>query len=249
MKIDFLIDFLPPDLRRRSVLRVSRRRSGLLLALMAVMVVGVAAHSWNAYRTAEADRSASQDFATSSTKVDDVIDKLAADQQAITRFLSVYDQIALPLDTSDLVATLTHILPEKMSLAMIRLEVQSESPSAKDKESAKSAPKPAAKGAKTAKGAKPVEAAPPRPRKWIYATIRGYAASNNDLIDFERKLSRTSPLEGVTVTENKPTEVPPGLQLQEFAITCRIPLDARYENHGSVPVATVPPLAKRDDFK
>lgn len=246
MKIDFLVDFLPPDLRRRTVLRVSRRRSALLLLLMSAMVVGVAAHSWNMYRQADVDREVSMQVATNSTKVDDVVDKLAKDQQTITRFLGVYDQIALPLDTSDLVATLTHLMPEKMSLAMIRLEVQSDKPVTTDTpekiHGAKAPPKVQGKPAKGAKPAKEAAAPPPRPKRWLYATIRGFAASNTDLYDFERRLNHTKPLEGVTVTENKPTEVP-GSQLQEFTITCRIPLDARYEVDPTVPVANVPPIA------
>ena len=35
----------------------------------------------------------------------------------------------------------------------------------------------------------------------------------------------------VTVGENRPTDVP-GAKLQEFAITCRVPLDVRYVRPG-----------------
>ncbi|MFO0784442.1 MAG: PilN domain-containing protein [Phycisphaerales bacterium] len=247
MKVDFLVDFLPPELRRRTFIRATKRRSMLLLVLLGMSATGVAAHSWNVYRLAEADRNVSLKVCTNSAKVDDIVDKLAADQQQITRFMGVYDQIALPLDASDLVATLTHLMPRNTSLAMVRLEVKNEQP-AKDAKDGGHAASAAAKPAKVVKGGKggkpaPQQAAPAKPTRWLEATIRGFAASNNDLYEFERTLSRTAPLEGVTVTENKPIEVP-GSRLQEFTITCRIPLHVRYEQIASAATTAAPESAE-----
>lgn len=235
MKIEYLIDFLPSDMRRRTVLRVSRRRSALLLSLMIALVTGVAAHSWNRYRQADIDRTISMQVCTNSIKVDDVVDALAREQQAITSFLGVYDHIALPLNCSDLVATVTHLMPEKMSLAMLRLEVQQEkSNPAESKDTAKSGKGPKAKPAKDAKPEKVTA-----PKRWIIGTIRGYAASNEEVFDFERRLNRTKPLTAVTVSANEPTEVPGG-RVQTFAINFRIPLDARYQLSVPAPIAAVP---------
>ncbi|MBL9141656.1 MAG: PilN domain-containing protein [Phycisphaerae bacterium] len=237
MKVDYLIEFLPPELRRKSVLRASRRRNSLLVSLMILLAVGVAAHSWNLYRKADIDRQVSMQVCTNSAKVDDFVIKLAGEQQAITRFMGVYDQISNPLDTSDLIASLTHLMPEKMSLAMIKFESEGGIAAASnpgDSGSAAGSKPPPVKPARPApvqnpkgdKNAKP--AAPEIPKRWLNATIRGYAASNADLYDFVQLLSRTKPLEEVTVTQNKPTEVP-GSNLQEFTISCRIPLNARYQ--------------------
>ena len=119
----------------------------------------------------------------------------------------------------------------------------------------KPTPKPAPKPAKGGKGGKGAAqaAAPAKPTRWLDATIRGFAASNNDLYEFERTLSRTAPLEAVTVTENKPIEVP-GSRLQEFTITCRIPLHVRYEQVASAATVAAPaaadvPSAKPADTK
>lgn len=245
MKSEYLIEFLPPELRRQTFVRASRRRSALLAGLLIALAVGVAAHSWNIYRKANIDRQISMQVCTNSTKVDDVVNKLAADQQALSRFLGVYDQLAIPLDTSDIIATITHLMPDKMSLAMIKLEVvggiessttpggaaqgtQAGGASKPNRPAPVTNPKTKDQAAKTGTPAGPAQ----RPARWINATIRGYAAGNADLYNFERRLSRTTPLVEVTVTDNKPTEVP-GSNLQEFTITCRIPLNARYEHSGS----------------
>jgi hypothetical protein len=128
MKVDYLIEFLPQELRRQSVIAATRRRSALLVGLLTMLSVGVAAHSWNLYRRADIERQITLQVCTNAVKVDDVIDRLAADQQRITRFLGVYDRVALPLETSDLIATITHLMPEKMSLAMVKLDVEAVKP-------------------------------------------------------------------------------------------------------------------------
>lgn len=229
MKTEYLIEFLPPELRRQSIVRASRRRNALLVALMTFLAVGVGAHSWNMYRNAEVDRTLSVEVCKNSAKVDDFVIKLASDQQVITRFLGVYDQIASPLETSDLIATITHLMPERMSLAMIKLEseggIRALAPvrGSEAGAAAGGASKPKKAGGKDAK---PV--APEVPKRWMTATIRGYAQTNHELYAFERLLNRTAPLQSVTVTDSKTTAIPGG-QLQEFTITCRIPLNARYE--------------------
>ena len=133
--------------------------------------------------------------------------------------LPIYDRIALPVDQSSLIATVTRLMPERTSLAMIRLEV-----------------KEPAKAAEPAKG-QPAADPAQKPRvaaagRWMEITVRGYAAGNAELYEFERKLAGTRPFEGVTVSENRPIEVP-GSHVQEFAVNCRVPLDVRYVHAGT----------------
>jgi hypothetical protein len=219
---EFVVDFLPREALRRGTLTASRRRSALLIGLLGCMVVGVAAHSWNRFREAESRRSVSLALTTNATKVDDMIDRLADEQRELHRLLSVYDRIALPVEQSDLLATVTRLMPERTSLSMVRLEVK-EPPKAA--EPAKGAAQPAAPDAAPAKRTA-------GPDRWIEVTIRGYAAGNADLYEFERKLANTRPFDGVTVSENKPIDVP-GARVQEFAVNCRVPLDVRYVRTGS----------------
>ena len=219
---EFVVDFLPREALRRGTFTASRRRSALLLGLLGCMVVGVAAHSWNRFREAESRRSVSLALTTNATKVDDMVDRLADEQRELHRLLAVYDRIALPVEQSDLLATVTHLMPERTSLSMVRLEVK-EPPKAAD--APKGTVQPAAPDAVPAKRAA-------GPDRWIEVTVRGYAAGNADLYEFERKLANTRPFEGVTVSENKPIDVP-GARVQEFAVNCRVPLDVRYVRTGA----------------
>lgn len=220
---EFVVDFLPRDLHRKGLMATSRRRSALLLALLGSMVLGVGAHSWNRFREAQSRRAVSLALTTSGSKVDDVVDRLAGEQQELRRFLGVYDRLALPIEQSDLIATVTHLMPERTSLAMLRMEVREEAPQkAEAADAAGQKPKAKAK----AKGA-PTKA----PARWMEITIRGFAASNGDLYELERRLANTKPFESVSVSENKPTDVP-GSRIQEFAVTCRVPLDVRYARPG-----------------
>lgn len=222
---EFVVDFLPRDLHRKGRLAVSRRRSTLLLALLASMVVGTAAHSWNRFREAQSRRAVSLALTTSGSKVDDVVDRLASEQGELRRFLGTYDRLALPVEHSDLVATISNLMPDRTSLGALRLEVREQAPAKADKEPKQ--PKAGAQGG--AAGGAPVPAA--APVRWVDVTVRGYAAGNGELYEFERRLAGTEPFEGVTVSENKPVDVP-GARIQEFTVTCRVPLAARYVRPG-----------------
>jgi len=231
---EFIVDFLPRDMRRRGVLATSRRRSMLLLGLLGSVVVGVACHSWNRFHEAEAHRGVSLALTTNATKVDDVIDRLAGEQRELHRYLSVYDRLALPVEQSDIVATITNLMPERTSLSMLRMEVK-ESVAGKGADGSPNAPTNA-KLAVAASGAGNVRT--PAPSRWMEITIRGYAQDNADLYEFERKLANTKPFSAVTVSENKPTDIARG-RIQEFAVNCRIDLDVQYVRPGGSPVASV----------
>ena len=198
---EFVVDFLPKDLHRKGLMATSRRRSALLLALLGSMVVGVGAHSWNSFREAESRRAVSLSLTTNGSKVDDVVDRLAGEQRELRRYLGVYDRLALPIEQSDLVATVTHLMPERTSLAMLRLEVREEA--APKPEAAEGKPAPKAKAKANAK-----DAPAKTPARWMEVTIRGFAASNGDLYELERRLANAKPFESVSVSENKPTDVP-----------------------------------------
>ena len=212
---EYLVEFLPADMRLRGVMMASRRRSTLLVALLAAMTVGVAAHSWNRYRSADVERGVAMQLTTSSGKFDDVVDRLAAEQHTLSRYIAAYERLALPVSPRDLFATLTHLMPERMSLASVRIE------GAEDKQAADPAKQAAAPAAKP--GARR------EPDRWLEVTIRGYAGGNADLYEFERRLAHAAPFERVTVTDNKAVDVP-GSRVQEFSISCRVPLTGvRYE--------------------
>lgn len=207
---EFVVDFLPTDLRRRGAALGARRRSMLLVSLLGLCVVGVCAHSWNSIRAAEQRRGVSLALAANSGKVDDLIERLAAEQRDLSTRIALSDRLALPAQASDLAATVTHLLPAQASLSLLRMEVQESRPAA----------------ATTAAAAS--TAPPARPERWIAVTIRGSARSNAELYDFERRLAATAPFESVTVSENQPVDLP-GMRVQQFMLTCRVPMDVRIE--------------------
>jgi len=206
----------------------------LLLGLLGAVVVGVACHSWNRFHEAEARRGVSLALTTNATKVDDVIDRLAGEQRELHRYLSVYDRLALPVEQSDIIATITNLMPDRTSLSMLRMEVK-ESAAGKGTDGAATATANA-KPAVAPGGAGNVRT--PAPARWMEITIRGYAQDNADLYEFERKLANTKPFAAVTVSENKPTDIARG-RIQEFAVNCRIDLDVQYVRPGGSPVASV----------
>jgi Tfp pilus assembly protein PilN len=187
---EFVVDFLPTDLRRRGAALGARRRSMLLVSLLGLCVVGVCAHSWNSNRAAEQRRSVSLALAANSGKVDELIERLAAEQRDLAARIALSDRLALPAQASDLAATVTHLLPAQASLSLLRMEV--------------------------------------RPERWIAVTIRGSARSNAELYDFERRLAATAPFDSVTVSENQHVDLP-GMRVQQFTLTCRVPMDLRIE--------------------
>ncbi len=212
-----VVDFLPAQLRRQGATLTSRRRNSLLVGLLSVTLVGVAAHSWNQYRAADARRAVSMSVAASSGKVDELIERLAAEQRELARRMSITESLALPVEMSDLAATVTHLMPAGTSLSMVRIERAEPRAAARPSEAPKTGPASASGGAKP--GAK-------RADRWLDVTIRGYARGNADLYEFERSLSGTAPFAQVTVSENAPIDVPGG-HVQQFAITCRVSLDGR----------------------
>lgn len=211
---ELVVDFLPTDLRRRGAALGARRRSMLLVSLLGLCVVGVCAHSWNSIRAAEQRRGVSMALAANSGKVDDLIERLAAEQRDLATRIALSDRLALPAEASDLAATITHLLPAQASLSLLRMEVHEARP----------APAAASPG-----GAPAATAA--RPERWIAVTVRGSARSNAELYDFERRLAASAPFESVTVSENQPIDLP-GMRVQQFTVTCRIPMDVRIESAG-----------------
>ncbi|MFM8873977.1 MAG: hypothetical protein ACKOJI_11630, partial [Phycisphaerales bacterium] len=106
---EIVVDVLPTDLRRRGAALGARRRSMLLVSLLGLCVVGVCAHSWNSIRAAEQRRGVSLALAANSGKVDDLIERLAAEQRDLSTRIALSDRLALPAQAAPIAAT--HALP------------------------------------------------------------------------------------------------------------------------------------------
>ena len=194
-----LIDFLPDDLRRTVRSKRAKRRSGLLAALLLVLSVGVSIHSWNSARQADAARLVGAQLAANVPGVDEVMDRMASEHSELERALRLTDGLVPPICASAVLATLTHMLPEHVTLAGLRLETED------------------------------------APRQMI-VMLKGYAASNADLMEFQRKLAAAPAFEAVTVSESKASEYM-GKRVDEFTVSFQVPLDVHLRAPGALRVA------------
>lgn len=124
-----VINFLPENVGRQVRARRSRRRTGLLALLLLMASLGVGLHSWNSLRRAEASRDVNQQVASSADTptLMEVLDRLSFDRSELERALRVTDGLVPSISTASVVATVTHMLPEQMSLDGMRIEAE-ESP-------------------------------------------------------------------------------------------------------------------------
>jgi hypothetical protein len=124
-----MMNFLPEIVGREVRARRARRRTGLLALLLLALSMGVGIHSWNSARRAEAAREVTTQLASSADTpaLQEVIDRLAFDQSELERALRVTDGLVPSISTASVVATVTHMLPEQMTLHGMRIEAE-ESP-------------------------------------------------------------------------------------------------------------------------
>ena len=194
-----LVDFLPEDLRRTVRHRRSRRRSGLLAGLLMVLSLGVSIHSWNSARQADAARAVGAQLVANVPGTDEVMDRMASEHSELERALRVTDGLVPPITASVVIATLTHMLPEQVTLAGLRLETED------------------------------------APRQ-MTVMLKGYAATNADLMTFERRLAGAPAFEAVTVSESKATEYM-GKRVEEFTVSFQVPLDVQLRDPSALRVA------------
>lgn len=229
----FLVNLLPSDVRVRAESRGERRRFGLLLALLLISLLGVSLHSWDQARRARLVRDAA---VVSRDRLDDVDGELArleSERSRLAAFMDAYRSVALPMELSDLLATIVNAMPIPSTLTDISVRL--------DQRPVADAGAPAAA---PAPGAPP--SAPPKMRRLLEIRIRGYAAGNGEVTAYERALAALPVLERVTLGENRSMETPEG-NFQEFVITAEVPLDRAFGlGFGLEPLAFDAPRKARE---
>jgi Tfp pilus assembly protein PilN len=118
------IDFLPRSLQRTIHARQSRRRCGLLAGLLLALSVGVSLHSWNTMRQADLARSEGAQLAARLPGIEEQMDHLAAEQASLQRALQMTDGVVPPVRVSHVIATVTHMLPDRITLHGLRIETE-----------------------------------------------------------------------------------------------------------------------------
>ena len=117
-----LIDFLPPAVRRDAAARLSRRRTGLLAALMIAMSVFAGVHSWNRARTAQADLDLETRMYQQASNIDEMWDRLVVEHQALKRGIEVTDGLVPPVQAANVIAAISRVLPEQVTVSGLRIE-------------------------------------------------------------------------------------------------------------------------------
>lgn len=118
------IDFMPEEVRREIQVRLSRRRSNLLLVLLAMTSLGVGFHSWNSARSADIARSVEAQLAANAPGNEELMARLASERGDLERALRVTDGLVPPIAASTVIATVSHMLPEQVTLTGLRLDAE-----------------------------------------------------------------------------------------------------------------------------
>ena len=117
-----VMDFLPNESRRAVNAVRAKRRVALLGVLLLVFTVGVSVHSWNIARKADADRAVGAMLVANAPGVDELMDGLAKEQAILTHALRVTDGLVPTILASSVVATITNMLPDHVTLTGMRIE-------------------------------------------------------------------------------------------------------------------------------
>ena len=117
-----VLDFLPTETRRAVHVQRSKRRIALLGILLLVFSVGVSAHSWNSARKANSERSVGAMLVANAPGIDELMDEFAKEQSILSHALSITDGLVPAISASSVVASITHMLPDQVTLTGMRLE-------------------------------------------------------------------------------------------------------------------------------
>lgn len=121
-----MLNFLPGTVRREVRYRRARRRTVLLMGLMLALSVGAGLHSWNSARHASAVRRVSTQLAENADDqaLSETEQRLSSEAADLERALQVTDGLVPTISTSTVIATISHLLPEQVSLQGVRIEFE-----------------------------------------------------------------------------------------------------------------------------
>ncbi len=215
------VDLLPGSFRARSLagLRTGRYVAACLLGLIIVIAVATASR-------VQLDRvrhrfEAAQDQANMVMAADEQAAGLRAELGAIHAFIDGYHRIALPLETSRVLATTIRELPASVTLDRIELDAGA---------------RRSARSARSRSGND--EEAPPR---ILIGELSGFAASDAEIAALVARLRDIPPFSEVSLDFSR-TRVVRDRAAREFSLSFRIDLDAVYD----VVDGPVPPSAEEE---
>ncbi len=182
---EFHINLLPPEALHHAGLRLRRRVTALAATAFALTLAGVAAHSFTANRSAMIRVAVAQDLRESAQSIDDVHAMLLEDRDRLRRIVACQESTALPADMSDVIATISHLLPDGVSLDALKVIVSEVRVNDKARQQA------AAAGA-----------AQPKPIT-LDVALMGHSTTLTAVSEFEQRLGARAPFTGVRRNEVK----------------------------------------------
>ncbi len=185
---EFLVNLLPSEARQVSALPQRRRALWLSVGLIGSLTFGLTAHSFVSARKATAERDVAQALRESAQQIDDLRDELISERDLLAATVAIHQAVALSVEPSDVVATISHLTPQNMILESLQLQAAEQKAPAKSTKS-RSKAKPA-----------PVGAAHPAA---VECTLKGLAPDDRTVQSFADALAATAPFTDVEITEQR----------------------------------------------
>jgi hypothetical protein len=202
------IDLLPESIRVRSQAGARTGRFVTAAIVTSLVLIVLTTHSRLALSRARAEYQTARNHADLVLATEKRAMELRQQIAEIQIEIEGYDRIALPLDVSAVIATLTNCMPAGMTLDRVDLEAGAyrviRSPRSKGRD-------------------EPQEA-PPR---MLSGEVSGFAPTDREIAEFVAYLSETSPFESVSLDFSR-TRVVRQRSAREFRLSFRIDLEVPY---------------------
>ncbi len=212
------IDLLPESIRARSQARLRMGRYVACGLVAVVLIIVSATHTRLGLERARAELVSANDQANLVLDVEAKADELSLMIADVQAHIDRYDRIALPINASEVVATLINRLPQGATLDRIDLDAgvrrmvrtpRSKNETARDHVS---------------------------PRVLI-AEISGFAPNDKRIAEFVTNLEQASPFRDVSLDFSR-TRAVRGFSAREFRLSFRIDLEATYVRAAGSPEQT-----------
>ena len=202
------IDLMPEYILARSQAGVVAGRYLAALLLPVVVLLGPATHSRFALEDAEMRNRVAEQAAKAALDSEANANNIRADLQKNIDYIRRYEIVAMPLETSRLIATIINDLPPSASLDRIDLAVS------------------------WSRIRRPVRGSssptPEQPPRSLGGELEGFAATDEDVADIVARLRALGICERVQLDYSRRRDVR-GHIAREFRISFRISLDAVFE--------------------
>jgi hypothetical protein len=203
------IDLLPESIRARSEagLRTGRYIAATISVVMLLVVT--ATHSRIALNQASEQLQRTREQANQVLSVESKAAELRRILDRTEDFIETYERIALPLDVSQVIATIASTLPETVTLDQIDIDAG------------------ARVIARTSRSKGEADTKAPAAPRILNGEISGFAASDLQITELVQRLSHMAPFKDVSLDFSR-TRLVRERMAREFRVSFRIDLDAVY---------------------